>query len=59
MEHLEWSLNLKVLYVSFLLEETLMWFNLYLKFHPFVDSRVEDSEYVNLEADFFPKIGAL
>ncbi|CAA6666562.1 unnamed protein product [Spirodela intermedia] len=28
-------------------------------FHSLVDSRVEDSEFVDSEAGFFPKIGAL
>ncbi|CAA7406902.1 unnamed protein product [Spirodela intermedia] len=46
---------LKVLYVSFLLKETLMWFSL----HPLVDSRVKDSKSVDSEAGFFPKIRAL
>ncbi|CAA7409868.1 unnamed protein product [Spirodela intermedia] len=41
----------KVLYVSFLLEETLM--------YPLIDSQVEDSESVDSEAGFFLKIRAL
>ncbi|CAA7391334.1 unnamed protein product [Spirodela intermedia] len=27
--------------------------------HPFVDSKVEDSEFVDLKANFFPKIRTL
>ncbi|CAA7411149.1 unnamed protein product [Spirodela intermedia] len=60
-----WEHYLKVLYISFLLQKTLMWFSHYLRsaqglsLHSLVESRVEDSEFVDSESGFFPNIKAL
>ncbi|CAA6659593.1 unnamed protein product [Spirodela intermedia] len=36
-----------------------MWFSLYLRYTPLVDSRVEDFKFVDSEVGFFSKIRAL